>query len=43
MGRFGETEELIGATLFLMSEEASSFVDGVVIPIDGGYAAYSGV
>ena len=29
--------------LFLMSEEASGFVDGVVIPIDGGYAAYSGV
>lgn len=43
MGRFGETEELIGATLFLMSEEASGFVDGVVIPIDGGYVAYSGV
>ena len=43
MGRFVETEELIGATLFLMSEEASGFVDGVVIPIDGGYAAYSGV
>ena len=43
MGRFGETEELIGATLFLMSEEASGFVDGVVIPVDGGYAAYSGV
>ncbi len=43
MGRFGETEELIGATLFLMSEEASGFVDGVVIPIDGGYAAFSGV
>lgn len=43
MGRFGETEELIGATLFLMSEDASGFVDGVVIPIDGGYAAYSGV
>ena len=43
MGRFGKTEELIGATLFLMSEEASGFVDGVVIPIDGGYAAYSGV
>ena len=43
MGRFGETEELIGATLFLMSEEASGFVDGVVIPIDGGFAAYSGV
>ncbi|MBR5521655.1 MAG: SDR family oxidoreductase [Oscillospiraceae bacterium] len=43
MGRFGETEELIGATLFLMSSEASGFVDGVVIPVDGGFAAYSGV
>ena len=43
MGRFGEVDELIGATLFLMSEEASGFVDGVVIPVDGGYAAYSGV
>ena len=43
MGHFSETEELIGATLFPMSEEATGFVDGVVIPIDGGYAAYSGV
>lgn len=43
MGRFGEVDELIGVTLFLMSEEASGFVDGVVIPVDGGYAAYSGV
>ena len=43
MGRFVETEELFGATLFPMSEEASGFVDGIVIPIDGSYAAYSGV
>ncbi len=43
MGRFGESEELIGALLFLASEEASGFVNGVVIPVDGGFNAYSGV
>ncbi len=43
MGRFGEAEELIGALLFLVNEEASSFVNGIVIPIDGGFSAYSGV
>lgn len=43
MERFGEVDELIGATLFLASEEAASFITGVVIPIDGGYTAYSGV
>lgn len=43
MGRFGESEELIGALLFLVNEEASSFVNGIVIPIDGGFSAYSGV
>ncbi|MHB1393176.1 MAG: SDR family oxidoreductase [Clostridia bacterium] len=43
MGRFGEAEELIGALLFLVNEEASSFVNGVVLPIDGGFSAYSGV
>ena len=43
MGRFGETEELIGATLFLASGEAASFVTGVVLPIDGGFSAFSGV
>ena len=43
MGRFGESEELIGALLFLVNEAASSFVDGVVIPVDGGFSAYSGV
>lgn len=43
MGRFGETEELIGALLFLLSNEAASFVNGVVIPVDGGFSAYSGV
>ncbi|HAS55938.1 MAG TPA: D-mannonate oxidoreductase [Firmicutes bacterium] len=43
MGRFGEVEELIGATLFLSSEEAASFITGVVLPIDGGFSSYSGV
>lgn len=43
MGRFGEPEELIGALLFLAKEEASSFVNGIVLPIDGGFLAYSGV
>lgn len=43
MKRFGEADELIGTLLFLACEEASSFVNGVVIPIDGAYSAYSGV
>ncbi|MCI2774395.1 SDR family oxidoreductase [Staphylococcus petrasii] len=43
LARFGEPSELIGALLFLLSKEASSFVNGVVLPIDGGFNAYSGV
>lgn len=43
MGRFGEPSELVGGTFFLASEEMSSFVNGVVLPIDGGFNAYSGV
>lgn len=43
MGRFGESEELLGALLFLLSNEAAGFVTGVVIPVDGGFSAYSGV
>ena len=43
MGRFGDAEELIGTLLFLLSKDASSFVNGVVIPVDGGFSAYSGV
>ncbi len=43
MGRFGEIDELIGATLFLLSEEAASFITGICIPIDGGFSSYSGV
>lgn len=43
MGRFGKAEELIGALQFLIHEDAASFVTGIVIPVDGGYSAYSGV
>lgn len=43
MGRFGEADELIGGLLFLTDSRASSFVNGVVLPIDGGFNAYSGV
>jgi len=43
MDRFGSPDELIGTLLFLISKEASGFVNGVVIPVDGGFSAYSGV
>lgn len=43
MGRFGEIEDLIGALLFLTCEEASGFVNGICIPVDGAFSAYSGV
>ena len=43
MGRFGEPEELIGTALFLLNNDAASFITGVVVPIDGGFSAYSGV
>lgn len=43
MRRFGEADELIGTLLYLVSQEASGFVNGVVIPVDGAFSAYSGV
>ena len=43
MGRFGNPDELVGAVLWLLDNNASSFVTGVVLPIDGGFSAYSGV
>ena len=43
MGRFGESNELEGGLLFLLNEEAAGFITGVVLPIDGGFSAYSGV
>lgn len=41
--RFGEPEELLGTLEFLVNEEASGFITGIVIPVDGGFSAYSGV
>lgn len=42
MARFGTPEDLVGATLWLLSS-AAQFVTGIVVPIDGGFSAYSGV
>jgi NAD(P)-dependent dehydrogenase (short-subunit alcohol dehydrogenase family) len=42
MGRFGSPEDLLGATLFLLSP-ASAFVTGIVVPVDGGFSAFGGV
>jgi NAD(P)-dependent dehydrogenase (short-subunit alcohol dehydrogenase family) len=42
MGRFGEPDDLIGTVLWLVSD-ASRFVTGIVVPVDGGFSAYSGV
>jgi NAD(P)-dependent dehydrogenase (short-subunit alcohol dehydrogenase family) len=42
MGKYGEPEELQGTVLFLLSE-MSSFITGVIIPVDGGYSAFGGV
>ena len=42
MGRFGKPEDLLGAVLWLLSP-ASAFVTGIVLPIDGGFSAFSGV
>lgn len=42
MGRFGQPEDLIGTVLWLLSP-ASAFVTGIVVPIDGGFSAFSGV
>lgn len=43
MGRFGNTEDLAGGLLFLLDDKAAGFITGVVLPIDGGFSAYSGV
>lgn len=42
MGRFGQADELIGATLYLCSD-AAKFVTGAVLPVDGGFSIFSGV
>lgn len=43
MGKFGRAEDLLGTLLWLVDEEASGFVTGTVIPVDGGFSAFSGV
>ena len=42
-GRFGKPEDLLGALLWLLSDEASGFVTGQIIAVDGGFSAFSGV
>ena len=42
-GRFVDADELLGATLFLCDDKAASAITGVVLPIDAGFSAYSGV
>jgi len=42
MGKYGQPEDLQGATLFLLSE-LSSFITGIILPVDGGYSAFGGV
>jgi NAD(P)-dependent dehydrogenase (short-subunit alcohol dehydrogenase family) len=42
MGRFGQPSDLIG-TLIWLASDASKFVTGITIPVDGGFSAYSGV
>lgn len=43
MNRFGTPDELVGTLLWLVDNKASDFVNGTVIPVDGGFSAYSGV
>ena len=43
MNRFGDVSDLIGTLLWLSSDEASGFVTGITVPVDGGFNAYSGV
>ena len=43
MKKFGEVEDLIGTLLWLADDASSGFVTGTVIPVDGGFSAYSGV
>lgn len=43
LGRFGKPEDLTGTLLYLCDEKYSGFVTGIIIPVDGGFSAYSGV
>jgi NAD(P)-dependent dehydrogenase (short-subunit alcohol dehydrogenase family) len=42
MNRFGSPEDLLGATMWLISP-AAAFVTGIVVPVDGGFSAFGGV
>jgi len=43
LGRLGRPEELVGALLWLLDDRCSGFVTGAIIPVDGGFTAFSGV
>jgi NAD(P)-dependent dehydrogenase (short-subunit alcohol dehydrogenase family) len=43
MNRFGVPEDLVGTLLWLLDKNASGFVTGINVPVDGGFSAYSGV
>ena len=43
MGKFGKPEDLVGALLFLTDDEQAGFINGIVLPVDGAFAAFSGV
>ena len=43
MGRFGTPNELLGTLIWLINTDASGFVNGIVVPVDGGFSAFSGV
>jgi NAD(P)-dependent dehydrogenase (short-subunit alcohol dehydrogenase family) len=43
MGQFGSPKDLIGTVVWLLSPVAASFVTGIVVPVDGGFSAFSGV
>jgi NAD(P)-dependent dehydrogenase (short-subunit alcohol dehydrogenase family) len=43
LGRFGETDDLIGTLYWLADDKFSAFITGIVVPVDGGFNAYSGV
>ena len=43
MGRFGDPDDLLGTLLWLADENASRFITGIVVPVDGGFNAYAGV
>ncbi|MFQ3545641.1 SDR family oxidoreductase [Halobacillus rhizosphaerae] len=43
MSRLGKAEELVGTLLWLADEKSSGFVNGILVPVDGGFSAYSGV